>query len=157
MGELVKMKRGDLDHSQHAARVTGKGDKERVVYFDGVAWDALTKYLRARKDGSRSVLSEALPVFAEHGRNAGERIVPLTTNRVREVFVDLCQLVDVELKLTPHMLRHAFATRLLDACGDLAIVQDALGHSSPSTTRIYAEVSPKRVREAHRLAFSKQL
>jgi integrase/recombinase XerC len=50
-------------------------------------------------------------------------------------------------------LRHAFATRVLEATGDLAVVQDMLGHSSPDTTRIYAKVSSKRMRDAHRAAF----
>ena len=52
--------------------------------------------------------------------------------------------------MTPHSLRHAFATKMLEATGDLALVQDMLGHSSPATTRIYAKVSSKRLRDAHR-------
>ncbi|MBI3742367.1 MAG: tyrosine-type recombinase/integrase [Chloroflexi bacterium] len=79
--------------------------------------------------------------------------MPLTTDAVRLVFSELAHAAGIEITMTPHSLRHAFATKLLDATGDLAVVQDMLGHSSPTTTRIYAQVSSKRMREADRAAF----
>jgi site-specific recombinase XerD len=72
---------------------------------------------------------------------------------VRLVFNELARAAGIEIAMTPHSLRHAFATRVLEATGDLAVVQDMLGHSSPATTRIYAKVSSKRMRDAHRAAF----
>ena len=153
VGELVELRRGDLDYRQRAARVKGKGGRERMVYFDDVAWGALQTYLRARGDGARGSALYRLPLFARHDRRAGGRVLPLSTNSVRQVFRDLLKLADVDQPLTPHSLRHAFATRVLEATEDLAVVQDLLGHSSPSTTRIYAKVSSRRLREAHRRAF----
>lgn len=153
VGELVKMKRDDLDHRNHAARVTGKGDKQRIVYFDDKAWQAIQEYLTARNDGERGRALYQLPIFARHDRRVSNKTLPLTTDTVRLVFNQLARDAQIEITMTPHSLRHAFATRVLEATGDLAVVQDMLGHSSPETTRIYAKVSNKKMREAHRTAF----
>jgi integrase/recombinase XerD len=154
VGELVGLKRDDLDYQQHTARVTGKGDKPRVVYFDDTAWNAIQAYLKERNDGARGRALYQLPLFARHDRRASNKVLPLTTDTVRLVFNALTRDANIEMAMTPHSLRHAFATKLLEATGDLAVVQDMLGHSSPATTRIYAKVSSKRMREAHRTAFN---
>lgn len=153
VGELVKMKRDDLDHRNHTARVTGKGDKQRIVYFDDKAWQAIQEYLTTRNDGERGRALYQLPIFARHDRRVSNKTLPLTTDTVRLVFNQLASDAKIEITMMPHSLRHAFATRVLEATGDLAIVQDMLGHSSPETTRIYAKVSNKKMREAHRTAF----
>ena len=154
VGELVGVKRDDLDYRQHTARVTGKGDKQRIVYFDDAAWDAIQIYLKERNDGARGRALYQLPLFARHDRRASNKVLPLTTDTVRLVFDALAREANIEITMTPHSLRHAFATKVLEATGDLAVVQDMLGHSSPATTRIYAKVSSKRMREAHRTAFN---
>jgi len=156
VGELVSLKRDDLDYRNHTARVTGKGDKQRVVYFDAGAWHSIQEYLKLRNDGERGRALYQLPIFSRHDRRASGKILPLTTDTVRQVFAALARTADIETTMTPHSLRHAFATRILEATGDLAVVQDMLGHSSPATTRIYAKVSSKRMREAHRAAFRYQ-
>jgi len=152
VAELVTLRCGDLDYCEHAARVTGKGQKQRKVYFDEIAWSALWDYLRER-DGTRH--ENALPVFAGHTRNT-RGVPPITTDTVRDTLEDLARQAQIEIAITPHWFRHAFATKLLEATDDLALVQDALGHASPATTRIYAKVSSKRLREAHRQAFDKK-
>ncbi len=154
VGELVRLKRDDLDHRVHSARVTGKGEKERIVYFDDAAWRAIQAYLAARADGSKGRALYLLPVFARHDRRAGKNVLPMTTDGVRMVFGEIARDAHLEISMTPHSLRHAFATRLLESTGDLALVQDMLGHSSPATTRIYAKVSNKKMRQAHREAFN---
>jgi integrase/recombinase XerD len=153
VGELVSLRRGDVDYRNQAAVVRGKGGRERVVYLDDRAWQALSTYLQARQDGARGRALYQLPVLSRHDRGAGGRVLPLSTNTVRRVFADCHALAGLEQPLTPHSLRHAFATRVLEATGDLAVVQDLLGHSSPATTRIYAKVTSQRLREAHRRAF----
>ncbi len=153
VGELVRLRRGDLDYRQHTARVIGKGDKERIVYFDDIAWHAVTAYLRAREDGAGMQALFRLPVFARHDKRAGKRVLPLSTNSVRAVFERYRRMAGVSEPVTPHSLRHSFATKALEATGDLAVVQDLLGHASPTTTRIYAKVSTKRLKEAHRKIF----
>jgi site-specific recombinase XerD len=153
VGELVGLKRDDLDYRNHTARVTGKGDKQRVVYFDDAAWNAVQEYLKARNDGARGRALYQLPLFARHDRRVSNKVLPMTTDSVRLVFTELVRAAGIEIVLTPHSLRHAFATKILEATGDLAVVQDMLGHASPATTRVYAKVSSKRMREAHRTAF----
>ncbi|HYN88928.1 MAG TPA: tyrosine-type recombinase/integrase, partial [Ardenticatenaceae bacterium] len=66
---------------------------------------------------------------------------------------ELLQAAGIEYPITPHILRHTFATRALEVTGDLAVVQDLLGHAEPTTTRIYAKVRSKRLHEAHRQIF----
>lgn len=156
VGELVGLKRDDLDYRQHSARVTGKGNKQRIIYFDDDAWNAIQSYIKARGDGAKGRALYQMPLFAQHGRGAGEKTKPISTDTVRLVFNQLARSAGIEIAMTPHSLRHAFATRVLEATGDLAVVQDMLGHSSPATTRIYAKVSSKRMRDAHRAAFNYQ-
>ena len=153
VGELVGLKRDDLDYRNHAARVTGKGDKQRIVYFDDPAWNAIQEYIKERNDGTRGRALYQLPLFARHDRRASDKVLPLTTDSVRLVFNAIAHEAHIDIVLTPHSLRHAFATKVLEATGDLAVVQDMLGHSSPATTRIYAKVSSKKMRDAHRTAF----
>jgi len=160
VGELVSLRRGDLDYRSRTARVIGKGDKERVVYFDDAAWRAVQIYLNARQDGAKgqALASSAasryrLPVFVRHDRAAGDRLLSISTNTVRQVFGDCMKLAGVEQPLTPHALRHTFATRALEVTEDLAVVQDLLGHASPATTRVYAKVSSERLHKAHQQIF----
>ncbi len=154
VGEMVVLKRDDLDYRLHTARVTGKGNKQRVVYFDDAAWNAIQVYLKTRNDGARGRALYQLPLFARHDRRVSNKIVPLSTDTVRMVFNSLARAANIDIAMTPHSLRHAFATKVLEATGDLAVVQDMLGHSSPVTTRIYAKVSNKKMREAHKTAFN---
>lgn len=156
VGELVSLRRGDLDYRNQSARVIGKGDRERIIYFDDAAWQAIQTYLSARQDGVRGRALHELPLFARHDRAAGNQVLPLSTNTVRQVFEDCLKLAGIEQPLTPHTLRHTFATLALEATGDLAAVQDLLGHASPATTRVYAKVSARRLREVHRQIFGAQ-
>ena len=155
VGELVALKRGDLDHRARSAIVKGKGKKERVVWFGDNAWSALQAYLKMRTDGATKRALAELPLFARHDRRTGDCVLPLTTQRVEQIFAMLVEAADLDLPFrpTPHSMRHTFATRVLDACGDLAAVQDLLGHASPATTRRYARVSAKRLRAAHQATF----
>ena len=156
VGELVGLRRGDLDYRQHTARVIGKGNKERIVYFDSRSWNAVKSYLNARQDGASGKALYQLPVFARHDKGAGKKVLPLSTNSVRAAFDRLRKLAGIEEPMTPHSLRHSFATKALEVTGDLAVVQDLLGHASPTTTRIYAKVSTKRLKEAHRKIFGEE-
>ncbi len=153
IGELLHLHRGDLDTAKLAAVVTGKGNKQRVVYFDDAAWSALQSYFKARGDGSQTRALGDLPIIARHDRGAGTRLTALTSWSAEDIFKVLARRAELDEHVTPHSLRHAFATKVLDATGDLAAVQDLLGHASPATTRIYAQVSSRKMREAHAAAF----
>ncbi len=155
VNELVQLRRKDFDYREQTAIVKGKGDRERVVFFYPKAFRAMMKYWHARQDseyGKRE--TREFPAFIRHDRKVSYRFVPMTTEGVRKVLASLLQQAGIDHHVTPHSFRHGFATRILDRTGDLTIVQELLGHQQIETTRIYARVSSRRMREAHHLAFS---
>jgi len=156
VGELVKISRKQLEDEERAVWVVGKRGKVRRVYFDERAWAAMRHYLQERQvnDGSSGRPIAELPVFARHDRRAGEKVLSLTTESVQNVIRRLADRADLAAKgITPHALRHYFATRIYQTTHDLAVTQTALGHSNPNTTRIYAKLEDNAVRDAHRRAF----
>jgi len=160
VGELANLRRGDLEYNRRRARVRAestKGVSERYVYFDGKAWAALTAYLQARADGGGGRALSEYPVFARHSRNAGRQVLPLSTWSIQKVVRRLGQQADrIDTHITPHAFRHWFATRMQRSTGNLAVTQDALGHRSPETTRIYARVDDKEIQQAHKEAFEEK-
>ena len=155
VSELVTLRRDDLNANNQSAQVVGKGGKRRMVVFSDEAWTAIQAYLAERRDGeSRRPLAE-LPVFCRHDKGAGDNRLPLSTRSVEYIIQRLARQAGIAetFHMTPHKLRHYFGTRLLRATGDLAITQEALGHASPATTRIYAQPSPEDIIDAHQKAF----
>lgn len=156
VGELVKISRKQLDEEERATWVVGKRGKMRRVYFDDRAWASMRRYLLERQvlDGSSNRPIADLPVFARHDRRAGDQVLSLTPESVQNVIRRLAERADLAAKgITPHALRHYFATRIYQTTHDLAVTQTALGHSNPNTTRIYAKLEDNAVRDAHRRAF----
>jgi len=94
----------------------------------------------------------SLPVFAQHARRAGSQVLPITTDTVRRALNQLASVAGLEESITPHLLRHRFATRVLKATHDLAVTQDLLGHASPATTRIYTKLTDEDTQAAHKEA-----
>ncbi len=156
LGEVLSLRRGDLDYRNKSAIVTGKGRKQRVVYFDVMAWNAIQEYLQARQDGSHVRAIGQLPVFARHDRRSGKNLLPMTRQRAEQIFKNLADRSQIDPRPTPHWFRHWFATQVLEQTQDLAALQDMLGHESPVTTRIYAKVSTKRLRAVHDATFGKK-
>jgi integrase/recombinase XerC len=156
VGELVRLERGHLLYDVRGAVVRyGKGKKDREVLFSERAWMAIQSYLRAREDGGERRPLASLPVFSRHDRGAGGRVLPLSTRTVQSTFFELASRAGIleRFHLTPHTLRHYFATEFLSETGDLALTQYALGHASPATTRIYAKTKREDYRRAHRRVF----
>jgi site-specific recombinase XerD len=151
VGELIALRRGDLDWLAHSALVKGKGSKYRKVYLDETAWSALKVYLQARQDGAADARGLArLPVFCGHGNRSGRTPSPLTTRHVARIVQDLAEKAGIaEVGVSPHYFRHVFATRALDRTENLALVQDMLGHASPATTRVYARTDEKQRKEGY--------
>lgn len=154
VSELVGLRRGDLIASQQAARVTGKGNKSRIVFLTPGAWRSLTAYFTARQvHNSRSIALQ--PVFTRHDRGALGQLLPLSTKSVREIVRQLGRFAQQEdAGVTPHRFRAWFATHMVEETGDLAATQDLLGHESADTTRVYTRVASQRLRERHRQAFA---
>jgi site-specific recombinase XerD len=145
IAELVSLDMGQLDLDGGMAIVRGKGAKERVVVFGRLAGAALEAYLEA----GRPELASARKVAA--GPEAGlflNRFGARLTPRSVQLHIKRHALAaGIPEDVHPHLLRHSFATHLLDGGADLRVVQDLLGHSSPNTTQVYTHVTRARQAE----------
>jgi site-specific recombinase XerD len=159
ISEACRLRRRELLYDAKGALLRHtKGDKEREVLFSEEAWRALQSYLQDRQDGAQARALADLPVFARHDRKAGGQPLPLSKRGAQAAFYELAQRAGIldRFRLTPHTLRHFFATEFLSKTGDLALTQYALGHSSPNTTRIYAQTKREDYRRAHQDVFGRQ-
>ncbi len=148
VGELVKLKRKDLDYERQGAWVIGKGRKTRFVAFDDEAWEAIGAYLALRQDETLMMQMAQHPLFCRHDRGAGvDTRLSLTVRTVQHLFKQLAQQADLarRFNISPHSLRHFFANGLLEFTGNLALVQEALGHQDPRTTRRYTEIKTEEI------------
>lgn len=150
ISELAGARVTELDLRRGELRVLGKGRKERVGLLGGPARDALEVYLqdgrpalRAR-DANQAADSGALFLNAR-GTSLGVRALRYRMER-------LVKLAGLPVGVSPHTLRHSFASHLLEGGADLRVVQDLLGHASLATTQVYTHVSPSRLRTAYRSA-----
>jgi site-specific recombinase XerD len=150
ISELAAADLGSLDLRRGELRVMGKGRKERIGLLGRPAREALREYL----DDARPVLAarrdplaaDAPAVFLNHrGNGLGVRGLRLRLDRLR-------RLAGLPEGVSPHTLRHSFATHLLEGGADLRVVQELLGHESLATTQVYTHVSPARLRDAYRMA-----
>ncbi len=142
ISELINIKVQDIDFSNNIIKVLGKGDKERIVYFGSYALKSINKYLNE----SRDILlkgKQSKYLFLNHLGNH------LTDRGVRDIMERVIKESTVKNKISPHTLRHTFATHMLNEGADLKTVQELLGHSSLSTTGIYTHVSNERLRNIY--------
>jgi len=142
LSELHGLKFGDIDRQKMTVRVLGKGKKERIVPLTDQAVDALEDYLKIRTGAAG--LNELIFVNSrgEHiSRRQIERIVSKTLSNV-----------SLQKKRSPHVLRHSYATHLLDAGADIRAVKELLGHASLSTTQVYTHISREHLLKVYRQA-----
>lgn len=139
VSELTGLDVSDIDFVQHLVRVIGKGNKERVVPVGKKALNAVKNYLESsnklRKRSLNAEESGENPLFLN---NKGGRLSSRSVGTIIKKYVTECGLVS---GITPHSLRHTFATHLLDSGADLRSVQEMLGHVSLSTTQKYTHVT----------------
>lgn len=148
VSELAGLKRANLDYSRHGAWVEGKGRKTRFVAFDDEAWQAIQTYLEERNDEALPAQVERYPLFCRHDRKTkAEARLPLSTRAIQRLIEQLSQQANLSdrFNLSPHSLRHYFANGLLELTGNLALVQEALGHQDPKTTRGYTRVKVEQI------------
>ncbi len=130
----------DIDLKKDEMSVRGKGEKVRVVFLSQEAKDAVREYLKNRKD-----MEEAL--FISLGRNGGKR---LTSRSVERIVKHYSIKAGITKNVTPHVIRHSFATDLLQNGADLRSVQMMLGHANITTTQIYTHITDKQLRDVHK-------
>jgi len=143
ISEAIALDLDDIDFFSHTCRVRGKGRKLRMCVLGNPALQALRQYLEQRQSLGLGSSRERGPLFRNQ---RGQRLTARSVQRQFKLYVKHAGLSP---ELTPHKLRHSFATHLLDAGADLRSVQEMLGHASLSTTQIYTHVSSKRLIEAY--------
>lgn len=139
----------DLDLHQDEFSIRGKGGKVRVVFLSDEAKKAIKTYLDLRKD-----MSDALFVKIEEEKNNGKKSADpdggLTSRSIERIIKRYAVIAGITKKVTPHVIRHCFATDLLSNGADIRSVQAMLGHANIMTTQIYTHVTDKHLRDIHK-------
>jgi integrase/recombinase XerD len=147
VGEAIGLDREDLSIDGGFVRVVGKGDRERLLPLGEIAIDWLGRYLEAVRPAWLAVShvrpARGGPVFlTERGRRLGRQAAWSTVKRAAGA-------AGLSSRVTPHTLRHSFATHMLEGGADLRIVQELLGHASISTTQLYTHLTGERIKEVY--------
>ncbi len=145
VSELVGLDLADVNPQRRILRVTGKGGKERIVPFGEVAADALIPWLRVRPQLLRDWSGPEAVFLNARGGRLSDRSVRTVVRR----YLGEAGLARLAGAVSPHTLRHAFATHLLDRGADLRTIQELLGHSSLATTQKYTHISTSRLFEVY--------
>ena len=140
VSELVGLDIDDVDFISGVIKVLGKGSKERIVPIGEPALNAITKYIDKRGEAK---VKEDKAIFLN---TRGRRITDRSIRRILDTHIKTCSIVE---KVSPHSLRHSFATHLLDRGADLRSVQELLGHMNLSTTQIYTHVTMDRLKSVY--------
>jgi len=145
VSEVVGFRLEDIRASEQVVLVFGKGSKERVVPLGDITLKALNAYLENER-----------PLLDRKGSGAGRVFLnlrdgsPITRMGIWKVLRKYAELAGIEHNVHPHVLRHSFATHLVENGADLRAVQEMLGHADISTTKIYSHLSGETLRQIHR-------
>lgn len=148
----------DIDLHSDELSIRGKGGKVRVVFISEDAKDAVKKYLSARKDMSTSLFVQVGNEIGGKSKVKKEKmdVGPLTRRSVERIVKQHAIKASISKKVTPHVMRHMFATDLLGNGADLRSVQAILGHANIGTTQIYTHVTDKHLRDIHKKFHNKR-
>ena len=147
ISEALQLNLGDINNDSGTVKVSGKGRKERIVPIGRKAAEAINVYLKLR-----SKLEKDFPEKALFITKRGKRLCPVGAyNAVKKAMEGFTQAG----QKSPHVLRHSFATHLLDNGADIKSVSEMLGHASLSTTQVYTHVSVERLKNAYKMAHPK--
>ena len=141
VSELVNIKINDIDFNNRKIVVCGKGNKERIVYYGEYAEEILKEYLLTHKKNLNNYL------FINSKGNK------ITDRGIRYIISNIVNKLSIKTHITPHVLRHTFATDMLNNGCDIKVVQELLGHSSLKATQIYTHVTNERLKEVYYKCF----
>lgn len=151
VSELSNLNFGDLNLDENEIKVFGKGAKERIVLISDRAKSYLMQYINAARkliapEYDNGDINDSTPLFIN---NTGFR---LQNQTIRKAINDVVSQIELPKKVTPHVFRHSFATRLIENGADLRVVQELLGHAGISNTQIYTHISMKHMQEVYNSA-----
>ena len=145
IGELINIKVSDINLYDRTIKIMGKGRKERIVIYGSFCEDALKKYLN---DGRKILSKDKNCDYLFLNKNGGK----LSARFIRKIIDDVVRKCEIDYHISPHTLRHTFATDLLNNGADLMTVKELLGHSSINTTGIYTHVSNEQLKKVYNFA-----
>jgi tyrosine recombinase XerC len=143
VSELVGINLEDVDFTERLIRIRGKGKKERIVPFGKKAEDSLTSYIRARRELNKGEANDAA-LFLNY---RGERLTSRSVERIVDRYI---RITAMRRKISPHSLRHSFASHLLSRGADLRVIQELLGHESLATTQKYTHIDLKQLLDVYK-------
>lgn len=148
VSEICSLRISDFDSDYHSAVVTGKGRKDRRVFFGIDARKALAEYIADRKKrfSREGIKDESKVIFVN------QKAHPLTTGGVRYILSKYTGAKGLNRHISPHAIRHTFATAMLSNGADVRVVQELLGHSSISTTQRYTHITKERLIDVYKKA-----
>lgn len=144
VSELVNLKLSDFNFYERSIKILGKGNKERMVYYGSYCEDALDLYL----NDSRRELNKHDSNYLLLNKNGNK----ISERQIRNILNDIILKSSVDMHISPHMLRHTFATDMLNNGADLVSVKELLGHESLDTTSIYTHITDEKIRKIYDLA-----
>ncbi len=171
LSEVLKLKINELSNEDGRLMIDGKGGKIRTTYLPKFALDSIQEYLDIRKEHHAGILENAKTtmsdpelypvdnnpyIFVSFSKNAPKALkkqAPLTARMVQMIIQKYANSIGIYKHITPHTLRHSFATKILFEGGDIRSVQILLGHSNIATTQIYTHVTDWQIKELHSKAF----
>lgn len=142
VSELVNIKINDIDFNNNSIKVRGKGNKDRYVFYGKYCKEAINNYI---KNGRISLLNGQTCDYLLLNR-FGKNISVVSIRKILNEIINKCSL---DIKISPHVLRHTFATHLLNEGADIMHVKELLGHSSLSTTSIYTHVTNEKIKDVY--------
>jgi len=143
VSELVGIKLADISLKEQSIRVMGKGQKERIVFYGSYAKDALDKFFRLRQELLKHGEIDYLFVNQRGGKLSRSSVEGIVERRIRKIAL--------EKHISPHTLRHTFATHMLENGANIRTVQELLGHEKLGTTEIYTHITPEYLRKEYRM------
>jgi len=150
VGELVNLSIRDIDLYEKTVRVFGKGSKERILPLGNPSIRAVQEYLTSRDTFRKNISLDKIDQNALFLNRFGGR---LSARSIRRLLIKYMKMADLNKKISPHVLRHSFATHLLGGGADLRSVQELLGHESLSTTQIYTHITKERLKAIYNKSY----